>query len=57
MSDERRDLVMTRAAFAHFVQALDAPAEVVPEMVEMFRLARILETDRPYKAKKSATPA
>jgi uncharacterized protein (DUF1778 family) len=41
--DERRDLVMSKAAFARFAEALDAPAEVVPEMVEMFRLARIPE--------------
>lgn len=41
--DERRDLVMSKAAFARFAEALDAPAEVVPEMVEMFRLPRIPE--------------
>ncbi len=41
--DERRDLVMSKAAFERFAEALDAPAEIVPEMVEMFRLPRIPE--------------
>jgi len=40
---EHRDLVMSKAALERFAQALDAPAEVVPEMVAMFRLPRILE--------------
>lgn len=34
---------MSKAALERFAQALDAPAEVVPEMVAMFRLPRILE--------------
>lgn len=34
---------MSKAAFVRFIEALDAPAEAVPEMVEMFRLPRIPE--------------
>jgi hypothetical protein len=41
LSDPCRDLVMSEAAFARFVAMLDAPAEAVPAMVEMFRLPRI----------------
>ena len=41
LTDEDRDLVMSAAAFARFTEALDAPAEQVPEIVEMFRLTRI----------------
>jgi uncharacterized protein (DUF1778 family) len=41
--DERRDLVMSKAAFARFAEAIEGPGEVVPEMVEMFRLPRIPE--------------
>jgi uncharacterized protein (DUF1778 family) len=39
--DERRHLVMSERAFARFAEALDAPAESVPEMTELFRLPRI----------------
>lgn len=39
--DERRDLVMSKAAFARFAEALDAPGEPVPELVELFGLPRI----------------
>jgi len=39
--DERRDLVMSKATFARFADALDAPGEPVPELVELFRLPRI----------------
>jgi len=39
--DERRDLVMSKATFARFAEALDAPGEAVPELVELFRLPRI----------------
>lgn len=42
--EERRDLVMSKAAFARFAEALDAPGVPVPEMVEMFRLPRIPES-------------
>ena len=38
--DERRDLVMSKATFARFAEALDA-GEPVPELVELFRLPRI----------------
>jgi uncharacterized protein (DUF1778 family) len=41
--DERRDLVMSRAMFARFAEALDAPGEPVPELLEIFRLPRIPE--------------
>jgi uncharacterized protein (DUF1778 family) len=34
---------MSKPAFEGFVEALDAPAEVVPELVEAFRLPRIPE--------------
>ena len=39
--DERRDLVMSKAAFARFADALDAPGEPVPELVDLFALPRI----------------
>lgn len=39
--DERRQLVMSAQAFARFAEALDAPAEPVAEMTELFRLPRI----------------
>lgn len=39
--DERRHLVMGEQTFARFAEALDAPAEPVAEMVELFRLPRI----------------
>lgn len=39
--DERRHLVMSEQAFARFAEALDAPAEPVAEMTELFRLPRI----------------
>lgn len=39
--DERRHLVMSAQAFAQFAEALDAPAESVPEMRELFQLPRI----------------
>jgi len=39
--DERRDLVMSKATFARFAEALDAPGEPVPELAELFRLPRI----------------
>jgi uncharacterized protein (DUF1778 family) len=42
--DERRDLVMSKAAFARFAEALNAPGEPVPELTELFRLPRIAET-------------
>jgi uncharacterized protein (DUF1778 family) len=41
--DERRDLVMSKAAFARFAEALDAPGQPVPELVELFRLPPIPE--------------
>ena len=41
VSNERCDLVMSTAAFARFTDGLDASPEVVPEMVQMFRLPRI----------------
>jgi uncharacterized protein (DUF1778 family) len=39
--EERRHLVMTRAAFAKFAAALEEPAEAVPPMSELFELPRI----------------
>lgn len=39
--DERRHLVMSEQVFARFADALDAPAEPVPELTELFRLPRI----------------
>jgi uncharacterized protein (DUF1778 family) len=39
--DERRHLVMTHATFARFAAALEAPAEAVPAMTELFELPRI----------------
>lgn len=39
--DERRHLVMSQQAFARLAEALDAPAEPVAEMSELFRLPRI----------------
>jgi len=39
--DERRDLVMSKTTFARFAEALDAPSEPVPELVELFHLPRI----------------
>ena len=39
--DERRDLVMSKATFVRFAEALDASGEPVPELVELFRLPRI----------------
>lgn len=39
--DERRRLVMSEQAFARFAEALDAPAEPVAELTELFRLPRI----------------
>lgn len=42
--DERRGLVMSKAAFARFAEALEAPAEPVPGLIELFRLSRIPET-------------
>ncbi len=39
--DERRHLVMGDQAFARFAAALDAPAERVPELTELFKLPRI----------------
>jgi uncharacterized protein (DUF1778 family) len=42
--DERRDLVMSKATFARFAEALDAPGEPVPELTELFHLPRIAET-------------
>jgi uncharacterized protein (DUF1778 family) len=39
--DERRDLVMSKATFARFAEALDAPGEPVPELVDLFALPRI----------------
>ncbi|HST41321.1 MAG TPA: DUF1778 domain-containing protein [Conexibacter sp.] len=41
LMDERRHLVMSQHAFARFAEALDAPAEPVAEMSELFRLPRI----------------
>lgn len=41
--DERRHLVMSTQAFDAFAAALDAPAERVPELVELFELPRIPE--------------
>lgn len=41
--DERRDIVMSDRAFARFAAALDAPAQPVPEMTELFGLPRIAE--------------
>jgi uncharacterized protein (DUF1778 family) len=41
--DERRDLVMSKATFARFAGALDAPGEPASELVELFRLPRIPE--------------
>jgi uncharacterized protein (DUF1778 family) len=34
---QRQDLVVSAEAFDRFIQELDKPAEVVPEMVELFR--------------------
>lgn len=39
--DQRRHLVMSDRAFERFAGALDAPAEPVPELVELLRLPRI----------------
>lgn len=39
--DERRHLVMSKAAFARFAAVLDRPAEAVPAMTELFGLPRI----------------
>jgi uncharacterized protein (DUF1778 family) len=39
--DERRHLVMSAQEFARFAEALDEPAEAVPELVELFRLPRL----------------
>jgi len=39
--DERRHLLMSDRAFARFAAALDAPAELVPAMTELFALPRI----------------
>ena len=39
--DERRHLVMSHATFVQFAAALDAPAEPVPAMRELFDLPRI----------------
>lgn len=39
--DERRHLVMSAEAFDRLAAELDAPAEPVPELVELFRLPRI----------------
>jgi uncharacterized protein (DUF1778 family) len=39
--DERRDLVMSKATFARFAEALDASGQPAPELVELFRLPRI----------------
>ena len=34
---EHQDLVLSAEAFDRFIHALDKPAEVVPEMAELFR--------------------
>jgi uncharacterized protein (DUF1778 family) len=39
--DERLHLVMSEQAFARLAEALDAPAEPVAELTELFRLPRI----------------
>ncbi len=39
--DERRHLLMSDRAFERFTAALDAPAEPVPAMTELFALPRI----------------
>lgn len=39
--DARAHLVMSGHAFERFAAALDEPGEPVPEMTELFRLARI----------------
>jgi uncharacterized protein (DUF1778 family) len=39
--DERRHLVMSDRAFERFSEALEAPAEQVPALTELFRLPRI----------------
>jgi uncharacterized protein (DUF1778 family) len=39
--DERRHLVMSDRAFAAFAAALDASAEHIPAMADLFRLSRI----------------
>jgi uncharacterized protein (DUF1778 family) len=41
--DERRHLVLSARAFERFAAALDAPAEPVPAMTELFGLPRITE--------------
>lgn len=41
--DERRHLVTSTQTFDAFAAALDAPAERVPELVELFELPRIPE--------------
>lgn len=33
---EQRDLILSKEAFERFMAELDRPAEVVPEMVELF---------------------
>ncbi|MGI8594442.1 MAG: DUF1778 domain-containing protein [Solirubrobacteraceae bacterium] len=39
--DERRHLLMSDLTFESFAAALDAPAEAVPAMTELFGLPRI----------------
>ena len=41
--DERRHLIVSDEAFTRFAAALDAPAQTVPELTELFELPRIAE--------------
>jgi uncharacterized protein (DUF1778 family) len=41
--ESRRHLVLSERAFDALTTTLDAPAEPVPEMIELFRLPRIPE--------------
>jgi uncharacterized protein (DUF1778 family) len=41
--DERRHLIVSDQAFARLAAALDAPAQTVPELTELFQLPRVVE--------------
>jgi uncharacterized protein (DUF1778 family) len=41
---ERRELVLSNDAFDRFIAELDGPAQVVPELVDLFRQPRIADT-------------